>query len=366
MPPCGDRRGSGPERRDQHLFGVGARPGAGRCRRAARRGASARQGHLRHGRRADDVRVVDLQGERARPLGRGGGACRARGCNRDRQGQPARVRLGHHEPEPALRHRRQSRHARSDCGRLERGQCGRSGGSTVLAGARDGYGRIGSGAVRLLPCRRLQAGSRHDLHAGCFPLSATFDTVAPMARSVADCTLLYSVLSGLPRPEPHLRGLVLGVVTRAPRVVPGEPVQDLPPAGWTRLARHAARLEELGARLVEVELPEPTADVVAVVQAEAARSHGALPRAAGRLRGGHARKARCGATCHASRRARRPEGDRGLAASGRCRARGRSHPVLCPRRRRARGRRTRAGRARRAAGLYATAQLPRLGCDRDR
>jgi Asp-tRNA(Asn)/Glu-tRNA(Gln) amidotransferase A subunit family amidase len=111
---------------------------------------------------------------------------------------------------------------------------------------------------------------------GCFPLSATFDTVAPMARSVADCTLLYSVLSGLPLPEPHLRGLVVGVVTRAPRVVPGEPVQELPPAGRTRLARHAARLEDLGARLVEVELPEPTADVVAVVQAEAARSHAGL------------------------------------------------------------------------------------------
>ena len=65
-------------------------------------------------------------------------------------------------------------------------------------------------------------------------------------------------------------------MTRAPRVVPGEPVQELSPAGRTRLARHAARLEDLGARLVEVELPEPTADAVAVVQAEAARSHGGL------------------------------------------------------------------------------------------
>ena len=81
------------------------------------------------------------------------------------------------------------------------------------------------------------------------------------------------MLSGLPLPEPHLRGLVVGVVTRAPRVVPGEQVHELPPAGRARLARHAARLEDLGARLVEVELPEPTADVVAVVQAEAARSH---------------------------------------------------------------------------------------------
>ena len=169
MPPRGARRGSGPERRDQHLSGVGARPGAGRRRRAARRGASARQGHLRHGRRADDVRVVDLQDERAGPVGGGGGARRARGCDRDRQGESARVRLGHHEPEPALRGRRQSRHPRSDRGRLERGQRGRSGGATVLAGARDGYGRIGSRAVRLLPRRRLQAGSRHDPHRRLLP-----------------------------------------------------------------------------------------------------------------------------------------------------------------------------------------------------
>jgi Asp-tRNA(Asn)/Glu-tRNA(Gln) amidotransferase A subunit family amidase len=40
--------------------------------------------------------------------------------------------------------------------------------------------------------------------------------------------------------------------------------------------QYAARLEDLGARIVDVELPEPDADVVAVVQAEAAITHSKL------------------------------------------------------------------------------------------
>ena len=268
---------AGPERRDQHLSGVGARPGAGRRRRAARRDASAREGHLRHGRRADDLRIVDLQDERAGPLGRGGGARRARGCGRDRQGQPARVRLGHHEPEPALRRRPAIppppvglRAARAGAMR----PLWRLDSSSLGLGTDTGGSARGPSACCRVVGFKPVLGTIPT--AGCFPLSATFDTVAPMARSVADCTLLYSVLSGLPLPEPHLRGLVVGVVDegsarRARRA--GSPMM---PAGRARLARHAARLEDLGARLVEVELPEPTADVVAVVQAEAARSHGGL------------------------------------------------------------------------------------------
>lgn len=111
---------------------------------------------------------------------------------------------------------------------------------------------------------------------GCFPLSPSFDTVAPMARTVADCALLYSVLSGRPRAVARVKGLVIGVLARAPRVSPEEPVLQEPDARRTRLMQQAERLEDLGAHVVEVELPEPTADVVAVVQAEAAISHRTL------------------------------------------------------------------------------------------
>ena len=111
---------------------------------------------------------------------------------------------------------------------------------------------------------------------GCFPFSPSFDTVAPMARTVAECALLYSVLSGTPRAAARVRGLVVGVLTRPPRVSPDEPVLQEPAACRARLMQHAARLEDLGAQVIEVELPEPTADVVAVVQAEAVVSHRGL------------------------------------------------------------------------------------------
>jgi aspartyl-tRNA(Asn)/glutamyl-tRNA(Gln) amidotransferase subunit A len=111
---------------------------------------------------------------------------------------------------------------------------------------------------------------------GCFPLSPSLDTVAPMARTVADCELLYSVLSGTPRAVARVKGLVIGVLARPPRVSPDDSVSHEPAVSRTRLMQHAARLEDLGAHLVEVELPEPGADVVALVQAEAAVAHGDL------------------------------------------------------------------------------------------
>ena len=39
---------------------------------------------------------------------------------------------------------------------------------------------------------------------GCLPLSQSFDVAGPMARSVADCALAYSVLGGQPCPAPAL------------------------------------------------------------------------------------------------------------------------------------------------------------------
>jgi Asp-tRNA(Asn)/Glu-tRNA(Gln) amidotransferase A subunit family amidase len=42
---------------------------------------------------------------------------------------------------------------------------------------------------------------------GVWPLAPSFDTVGPMARSIDDCALALSVLSGLPQPAPRLDGL---------------------------------------------------------------------------------------------------------------------------------------------------------------
>ena len=41
---------------------------------------------------------------------------------------------------------------------------------------------------------------------GAFPLCPTLDTAGPMARSVADVALMWSVLTGRPVPEPRLAG----------------------------------------------------------------------------------------------------------------------------------------------------------------
>jgi aspartyl-tRNA(Asn)/glutamyl-tRNA(Gln) amidotransferase subunit A len=105
---------------------------------------------------------------------------------------------------------------------------------------------------------------------GIFPLCPTLDTVGPMARSVADVALLWSVLTGRAVPEPRLAGLTVGLLRRPPSSAPG---LDVPTSdavdGWT------ARLRELGACVVEAELPEPRADTWPLFLAEAARSHAA-------------------------------------------------------------------------------------------
>ena len=105
---------------------------------------------------------------------------------------------------------------------------------------------------------------------GVFPLCPSFDTVGPMARSVADCALAYSVLTGDPVPEPRIEGLTVGLLTTAPPIGPpdGEPQpRD------QRAAAAATRLEDLGAHAVETELPGPGVDVWPLFYAEAAESH---------------------------------------------------------------------------------------------
>ena len=63
------------------------------------------QGSLRHGRRADDVRLGGVRRPRAGRDGRGGAAARGGRLRERRQDEPARVRLRRHLAEPPLRHR---------------------------------------------------------------------------------------------------------------------------------------------------------------------------------------------------------------------------------------------------------------------
>jgi aspartyl-tRNA(Asn)/glutamyl-tRNA(Gln) amidotransferase subunit A len=103
---------------------------------------------------------------------------------------------------------------------------------------------------------------------GMYPLCPTLDTVGPMARSVADVALMWSVLAGRPVPEPRLAGLTVGLLRRPPGIGDGRPTETSD-AG----EQWVAGLERLGARVVEARVPEPSANTWPQFQHEAARSH---------------------------------------------------------------------------------------------
>jgi Asp-tRNA(Asn)/Glu-tRNA(Gln) amidotransferase A subunit family amidase len=106
---------------------------------------------------------------------------------------------------------------------------------------------------------------------GVFPLAASFDTVGPIARTVAECALVHAVLTGTEVPEPHVKGLRVGVLTAHPELAPmrEEPLRD------ERALAYADRLRALGADVEEVRLPIPDGDLWAVFYADAAAAHAA-------------------------------------------------------------------------------------------
>ena len=69
---------------------------------------------------------------------------------------------------------------------------------------------------------------------GVFPLVPSFDTVGPMARTVADCALAYAALTGGEVPGPRVAGLRVGRVDRS--AGPGAGGGDEPGAATARLA----------------------------------------------------------------------------------------------------------------------------------
>ncbi len=104
---------------------------------------------------------------------------------------------------------------------------------------------------------------------GIFPLCPSFDTVGPMARTVEEVALAWSVLAQAPVPEPRLAGLTVGLLTRPPSV--GGPA--LPLRENRAAEQYAERLGERGARGGAAELPEPPDDTWPLFFHEAAESH---------------------------------------------------------------------------------------------
>jgi aspartyl-tRNA(Asn)/glutamyl-tRNA(Gln) amidotransferase subunit A len=103
---------------------------------------------------------------------------------------------------------------------------------------------------------------------GCFPLVPTLDTVGPMARSVEDVALMWSVLTERPVPEPRLDGLTVGLLRQPPGIGDGRETERSDAAeAWV------GDLERLGARVVEARVPEPSANTWPQFQHEALQSH---------------------------------------------------------------------------------------------
>jgi Asp-tRNA(Asn)/Glu-tRNA(Gln) amidotransferase A subunit family amidase len=108
---------------------------------------------------------------------------------------------------------------------------------------------------------------------GCRPLSPSFDVAGPMARTVADCALAYSVLSGEPLASPRLQGLTIGVLDEPPPMAAHDP--GGPPASGhgADISARLRELEALGARLTTAAIEPPQAEILPLMLAEAAAGH---------------------------------------------------------------------------------------------
>ena len=214
--------------------------------------------------------------------------------------------MGRDEPEPVVRDRAQpgapGPHDRRLVGRQRRGARRRA----LRHRHRHRHGLLDSPAGRVLRRRRAQAArgaaSRPTASSRSVP---TFDTVGPMATSVADVALMWSVLTGARSARAAARGLD-GRSADAAAV--GRRAAALPE---NRAAeQYVAQLEELGASVVEAAIPEPPGDTWPLFFHEAAESHRAtFPLARGRVRRQRAREARAGADD-------RPRGRRARARVG--------------------------------------------------
>lgn len=105
---------------------------------------------------------------------------------------------------------------------------------------------------------------------GVFPLVPLLDTVGPMATSVEDVALMWSLLTERPIPEPRLAGLTVGLLRQPPEIGDGRETERSDAAeAWV------SDLERRGARVVEARVPDARANTWPQFQHEALQSHAA-------------------------------------------------------------------------------------------
>ena len=148
---------------------------------------AGRQGPLRHGRAAHDLRLDPLRRPRARRSRRGSRPARGGRLRERRQDEPARVRLRHHERQPALRRRPEPARPGRTAGGSSAGSA-----AALAAGLADAaLGSDSGGSIRIPAacCGVVGFKPTYGLVPldGCFPLAPSFDHAGPMARDVDDC-----------------------------------------------------------------------------------------------------------------------------------------------------------------------------------
>lgn len=157
---------------------------------------------------------------------------------------------------------------------------GSSGGNAAALAA--GVGTIGlgtdtAGSIRIpsAACRTVGFKPPHGVvpTEGCLPLSPSFDVAGPMARSVADCALAYSILGGGRSPEPRIDGLVVGVLEEPPAMSPLDPGGAPDGSVVPDISAVLPLLERLGARLDAATPAPPRVDLLPILLAEAAAGH---------------------------------------------------------------------------------------------
>ncbi len=101
-------------------------------------------------------------------------------------------------------------------------------------------------------------------NAGCFPVSASHDTIGPMARSALDCARLFAVIAGYDADDPTSRDQPLenflptlgdGIEGVRVGVVRKYYFDNVPPDRAAALEAAIKQLEKLGAKVSEIVLP---------------------------------------------------------------------------------------------------------------
>lgn len=121
-----------------------------------------------------------------------------------------------------------------------------------------GFGTDTGGSIRIPAAFNGVVGyktsTRHYPMTGVFPLSRTLDTLGPLAHTVEDCALVDAVLRGKAAPE-----ATAAPIAGLDFVIPDEVMLDaLDPAVAANFAASVARLEQAGARVRQIALPQLT------------------------------------------------------------------------------------------------------------